>query len=266
MLQLSSIFNLGLVINLGYFALIISIVTFLHELGHYIFCRLSDVHVHSFNIGIGPSLYSYKDSRGTIWSFNSVLIAGYVEIANLDKETDDPKQYKTFPQATYWQKMGIMFGGPLANFITAGIILLAIPVDPNNITDYNNMSYIQKTHTVLKMKFEVVKTFSRNGKPKAAKSQFIDFKNMKGPIGLYKRIRDTIKSWTNFVIWLVLLSFGLGLTNLFPVPGLDGYQILDQTVQTITGRPLDSKAKTIIEYTILGALFLLITYKDLFLG
>ena len=80
-----ALFNLiaGLVSWLGWyvvpFILILSLIVFVHELGHYLVGRWSGVKIDAFSLGFGPELFARVDARGTRWRVGALPLGGYVK-------------------------------------------------------------------------------------------------------------------------------------------------------------------------------------------
>ena len=61
------------------FAFIITVLVFIHELGHYLVARINKVGVEVFSIGFGPELFGINDRYGTRWKFSLLPLGGYVK-------------------------------------------------------------------------------------------------------------------------------------------------------------------------------------------
>ena len=113
------------------FLIILSVVVFVHELGHYLVARLNGVRVQVFSIGFGPELFGINDRAGTRWKISALPLGGYVKMhgdADPTSSTIDLSARPdpdSFPAKTVWQRMAIVFAGPMANFVFA-IIALAL--------------------------------------------------------------------------------------------------------------------------------------------
>jgi regulator of sigma E protease len=113
------------------FLIILSVVVFVHELGHYLLARLNGVRVQVFSIGFGPELFGINDRAGTRWKVSALPLGGYVKMhgdADASSSTVDltaRPDPDSFPAKTVWQRMTIVVAGPLANFVFA-IIALAL--------------------------------------------------------------------------------------------------------------------------------------------
>ena len=110
---------MGLLISL----LVLSFLIFFHELGHFLFARLFGVKVERFSIGFGKVVLS-KTVGGTEYALSAVPLGGYVKMKGQDdadptKISTDPDSYNMKPA---WQRILILLGGPLFNFLLAFIL------------------------------------------------------------------------------------------------------------------------------------------------
>lgn len=113
------------------FLLILSIVVFVHELGHYLVARWNGVRVDVFSIGFGPELFGLTDRAGTRWKVSALPLGGYVRMhgdADAASATVNAKAAldpDSFPAKSALQRMAIVAAGPLANIVFA-IVAMAI--------------------------------------------------------------------------------------------------------------------------------------------
>jgi len=119
------------------FVLMMAVVVFIHEFGHYYAARLCNVRVTDFSLGFGKKLFSRKDRNDTVWSLSLIPLGGYVkfsgdrseasleDIKHLNQLSEDEKK-ETFFFKAIWQKIFIIFAGPFANFILSFFILFCI--------------------------------------------------------------------------------------------------------------------------------------------
>ena len=120
------------------FIVLISIVVFVHEYGHYYFARKYGVGVTAFSIGFGKELFGYTDKNGTRWKFSAIPFGGYVKFfgdhnifsdfnrEELRKKYTEEEQKKLLAFKPLYQRNLIAFGGPLANFILAFFIFVGV--------------------------------------------------------------------------------------------------------------------------------------------
>ncbi len=113
---------------------ILTVLVFVHEMGHYLVARYFGVRVEVFSIGFGPELFGWTDKNKTRWKISWVPLGGYVKMfgdadaasrpdQGLEELTDDQKAV-AFPYKTLGQRAWIVAAGPIANFLFA-IVLLA---------------------------------------------------------------------------------------------------------------------------------------------
>jgi len=120
------------------FLILLTIVVFVHEYGHYYFARKYGVGVTTFSIGMGNELFGYTDKHGTRWRFSVIPIGGYVKFfgdhnifsdfnrQELREKYNEEDQKKLLAFKPLYQRNLILLGGPLANFILAFVIFLSV--------------------------------------------------------------------------------------------------------------------------------------------
>lgn len=109
------------------FLLVLSFLVFFHELGHFVAARYFGVRVDVFSIGFGKQIYA-KKWGDTTWQFALIPLGGYVKMKGQDDtkpglQEDGNDSYNTKQP---WQRIVILFAGPLANFILAAVLYFAI--------------------------------------------------------------------------------------------------------------------------------------------
>ena len=120
------------------FIILILIVVFIHEYGHYYFAKKYGVGVTDFSIGFGKEIFGWKDKSGTRWKICWIPLGGYVKFfgdRNVYSQSDheeilkkysEEEQKKLFTLKPLYQRALIVFGGPLANFLLALVIFFSI--------------------------------------------------------------------------------------------------------------------------------------------
>ena len=98
------------------FLIVISLLVFVHEMGHYLAARSFGISVEKFAIGFGPSLFKWK-SRGTEWSISAFPLGGYVAINE-----------EEMCSRSSWQKIVVLISGPVANFLLSFVMLLSLMI------------------------------------------------------------------------------------------------------------------------------------------
>ena len=122
---MSSVLNF--IYSLGPFLLLISVLIFIHELGHFAAARWCGVHIETFSIGFGPKLLKYTTKKGerfnTTYCFSIIPLGGFVKMFGDDPLEEVEAQYKhlAFTKKSYWQKVFIAAAGPLMNAAFAAV-------------------------------------------------------------------------------------------------------------------------------------------------
>ncbi|MBO5248723.1 MAG: site-2 protease family protein, partial [Clostridia bacterium] len=112
-----------------YTVLVLSVLIFVHELGHFIAAKACKVRVTEFALGMGPALWK-KQGKETLYALRLFPIGGYCAMTGEDEEiTDDPKAMRNKP---VWMRMIIVLAGSVMN-MAFGLILVAIIVCFSNI-------------------------------------------------------------------------------------------------------------------------------------
>ncbi|MCK5168210.1 MAG: site-2 protease family protein, partial [Rhodospirillaceae bacterium] len=117
------------------FLLVLSVLIFVHELGHFLVARWAGVKVEIFSIGFGSELYGFEDRHGTRWRISAVPLGGYVKmfgegdiVTGIDDTEDRPmtneEKKVSFHHKPLSKRTAIVSAGPLANFLFA-IVLFA---------------------------------------------------------------------------------------------------------------------------------------------
>lgn len=119
------------------FIVLLGILVFVHEFGHFIVARITGVQVDVFSIGFGKVLWSRKDRKGTEWRLSAIPLGGYCQFlgdadgasAGVDDKASDlseEEKKKAFPFQNPFKKLAIVLAGPLANYAFAIIIFALI--------------------------------------------------------------------------------------------------------------------------------------------
>lgn len=120
------------------FIVLLGVLVFVHEFGHFIIARISGVSVSAFSIGFGKTLWSKKDKHGTTWQIAAIPLGGYCQFlgdADASSSTSEedlkqklsPEEQKTaFICQSPWKKLAIVCAGPLANYLFAILLFAGI--------------------------------------------------------------------------------------------------------------------------------------------
>jgi regulator of sigma E protease len=120
----------SLLLTLLSFLLVLTVVVFVHEFGHFWVGRRCGVGVKAFSIGFGPELFGWNDRHGTRWKISAIPLGGYVKFvgdANAASTPDTgslahmPRHERevSFPHKSVAKRAAIVAAGPIANFLLA---------------------------------------------------------------------------------------------------------------------------------------------------
>lgn len=107
-----------------FFIIALGTLVAFHEFGHFWVARRCGVKVHRFSVGFGKALWSKTGKDGTEYVLATIPLGGYVKM--LDSNFEDVKEeerHLAFNLKPVWQRMAIVFAGPLANFLLAVVVL-----------------------------------------------------------------------------------------------------------------------------------------------
>ena len=117
------------------FLLVLGIVVFFHELGHFMVGRWCGVKADVFSLGFGPEIYGRVDRHGTRWRLALIPLGGYVKFhcdanaasagADLSSLSEEEMRI-SFPTQPVWKRALIVAAGPFANFILAAVIFTGV--------------------------------------------------------------------------------------------------------------------------------------------
>src|SRR6201993_4018965 len=111
--------------NVIWLLVLIGVMILIHELGHFWAARYFDVGVEVFSFGFGPRLFGFRRGE-TDYRFSAILFGGYVKMRGDqpgEEDSEDPAGFLSKPK---WQRLIILFAGPLMNVILAVALLTGL--------------------------------------------------------------------------------------------------------------------------------------------
>ena len=111
------------------FLFVLTVVVFVHEMGHYLVGRWCGIGVQAFSVGFGPELFGFNDRRGTRWKLCAIPLGGYVKFVgdmSVTSSQADAQAADTLSEAErkiafhtqpVWKRAATVFAGPLFNFL-----------------------------------------------------------------------------------------------------------------------------------------------------
>ncbi|MHB1109679.1 MAG: RIP metalloprotease RseP [Devosia sp.] len=126
-----------MVFALPAFLIVLTIIVFVHEIGHYLVARWNGVAIQTFSIGFGREVWGFDDKHGTRWRLSAIPLGGYVRfvgdmnaasvpdeefIANAGPELSS----QLFINKNVWRRIAVVVAGPVANILFTFLILYAL--------------------------------------------------------------------------------------------------------------------------------------------
>lgn len=111
------------------FLFVLTVVVFVHEMGHYVVGRACGIGVNAFSIGFGPELIGFNDRRGTRWKLCAIPLGGYVKfVGDMNASSSQPSSDEiaalseaqrkvAFHTQPVWKRAATVFAGPAFNFL-----------------------------------------------------------------------------------------------------------------------------------------------------
>jgi len=251
---------ISFIINAIKIIFLLGFLIIIHEGGHFLVARLCKVKVNEFAIGFGKVLWQ-KQGKETKYSIRMIPLGGFCSMEGEDEESDAEG---SFSKASVWKRMAIVLAGATVN-ILFGILVYFILVstvglqfmDPAKDTILNRIYYgTNATGAFILSIFESIKILFTGG---LATDQMV------GIVGISEVVVQT-SGIINYLHLLAVISVSLGVTNLLPIPALDGGKILILLIEIIRRKPMkiETEAKIqLIGFSILIALSLFVTYNDI---
>jgi regulator of sigma E protease len=111
------------------FLVVLGVLVFVHELGHYLAARWRGVHVEAFSIGFGRAIATWTDRTGTVWKIAWLPLGGYVKLHGQERPQDVPPEVRdawlagrTFHEKSVGSRAIVVAAGPVANFLLAAVL------------------------------------------------------------------------------------------------------------------------------------------------
>jgi regulator of sigma E protease len=117
----------------GAFVVVLGVLVFVHEFGHYLAARWRGVRVDVFSIGFGQSITSWTDKHGTVWKLAWIPLGGYVKLHGQERPQDVSEAVRatwrpgqTFHDKPVLSRAIVVAAGPIANFLLAMVLFAAL--------------------------------------------------------------------------------------------------------------------------------------------
>lgn len=115
---------------------VLTLLVFVHEMGHYLVAKWNNVKIEVFSVGFGPEIWGFTDKSGTRWKLSLIPLGGYVRMfGDADASSRPDSSLKKLPREEQQQslhakhplqRIAVSLAGPFANFFLAWVILAGI--------------------------------------------------------------------------------------------------------------------------------------------
>lgn len=227
---------------------LLGFLIFIHEGGHFLVAKFCKVKVNEFAIGFGPTIWK-KQGEETKYAIRLIPLGGFVSMEGEDEES---KHERSYSKASIPKRIAIVSAGAIVNIVFGLItyfVLIAVIYKSVPIAFSATGEFIKTLGMSLKM------LFTGN----------IGIKDLSGPIGISKVVSNTT-TFANYIYIISAISVSLGITNLLPIPALDGGKILFLLIEAIRRKPLSKETEMQIQlvgFSILILLSIIVTYNDI---
>lgn len=128
----------GIIFTIASFIVLLTVLVFVHEWGHYIVARIFGVKVETFSIGFGREIFGWMDKKDTHWKVGWLPLGGYVKFFGDASAISNPAKYlkriapedrdRCFHFKPVWQRMLIVAAGPVINFLFAILLFIGFSI------------------------------------------------------------------------------------------------------------------------------------------
>lgn len=238
---------INLIINALKIIIMLGVLVFIHEGGHFIVAKLCKVKVNEFALGFGPTIFS-KQKGETKYAVHLIPLGGYVDMEGEAKRSESET---SFSKASVWKRIAIVSAGALVNIIFGLLIYFILVAVKTNIYT----AFVAVVEFII-LVFESLKQLFTGG---------MSPDQMVGIVGISDIVAST-NGFSQYMSIMASISVSLGVTNLLPVPPLDGSKIVIYLIEAIRKKPIKESTELKIQnwgLAIIIALFIFVTYNDI---
>lgn len=245
-----------MIISFLAFVPVFSIIVLVHEFGHFIAARKSGVKVYEFSIGFpfSPRLCTLFRHKETHFTLRLLPLGGFVSFSK-----DDDDNAKDLFEASHLNRALIMSAGSFFNIIFAFMVFLPVFMFGKHLHFIDAVSASAQTLWAILSGTVVflLNVLSGHG----------GMEGLSGPVGIAVMAgKAASKGFLNLFYFTGVLSMSLGIMNLFPLPAMDGGQLLMLLIETVRRKPLGLRTHQLVNLTgfaLFILLSILVTYRDI---
>ena len=139
------------------FIIILGLIVFIHEFGHFIFAKKAGIHVFEFSLGFGPKLFSFRRKNDeTEYMVKLIPLGGYVALAGeiYDEEDEELKKIpedKRLYNKSFLRQLSVLVAGVFNNFVLGLVLLFIIGLSFGTSYSTNELSELNKNYPLYKL-------------------------------------------------------------------------------------------------------------------
>lgn len=227
--------------------ILLGVLVIIHEGGHFLVAKICRVKVNEFSVGFGKGIWS-TEKNGTKYSVRLIPLGGYVSMEG----EDAPSEVEgSFSNASFWKKLAIVLAGPIVNIVFGFLVYFILVA-----VKYGIALAGSATLNFMGALIESFKIMFTGG---------ASMDDLAGPVGIATIVSQT-SGIADFIYLMAVISLSLGVTNLIPIPPLDGGKLLIYIIEAIKRKPL--KEDMSLKIQMLGFLFIIglsifVMYNDI---
>jgi membrane-associated protease RseP (regulator of RpoE activity) len=213
--------------------LLLSVVIFVHEFGHFLFAKLLGVRVLKFSLGFGPKLIG-KKYGDTEYLISYIPLGGYVKMIgeNPKEELKEEEKLFAYNYQSIWKRFLIIFVGPFFNILFSAVIFYFLLLLKGNFNIIKNI-FISIGITWELLKTTVISFMNLI-------SGIIPMSSLGGPIAIVQMASEqAANGLIHYLILMAFISVNVAIVNLLPIPMFDGGHILFLGVEAIRKKPFN---------------------------
>jgi len=256
------------------FALVITVLVFVHELGHFLAARWFGVPVEVFSVGFGPKVVSIRRS-GIEYRLSAIPLGGFVKMAGATPSRGEIVP-GGFDSKSPWQRFVILLAGPAMNIAFALVLTtivlwcgIELPASSESGAAVPARFYragavegvVLGVRAVAGSSVEILRTLG------GLVTGDVPLNGLMGPVGLAQIAGESSQlGWRVLLAAMAFISLNLGICNLLPIPILDGGHMLMLIVEGVTRRDVPFRLrKALVGAGAVAMLLLLVTtfYNDI---
>lgn len=226
---------------------LLGFLIFIHESGHFFVAKLCKVKVNEFAIGFGPTVWK-KQGNETKYAIRLIPLGGFV---SMEGEEEASEEEGSFSKASIPKRIAIVVAGATVNILFGVLVYFILIASITNIQEACIRTIELGTAMIDSIKIIF--------------TQGIDVNQMMGVVGISDVVASTA-GLKEFLYILSIVSISLGVTNLLPIPALDGGKVLLLIIEAIRRKPLKQETEatlTLVGFSVLIALSVYVTYNDI---